>query len=511
MERKLKASQFVVAVFCVLFCDQVVGFQPSVPSSRLSSFSPTRPRRETSVKLSTRDESKHGASIRLSRRQVIEVSVAATGLGVSVAGTREVDDTDYGLWGVLPFGTYRRKKTIRETTIPDQVWTFDQRLGIFNLQVPLRMTILKLSSGGLLVYNPVAATRECLNLVKEIVDRYGPIQHIVVGSVALEHKVYAGVFAQKFPDATVWLTPGQYSFPVNLPDSPFLGFPVGRTRTLPSSIEQAPPEWQRDLDFAILGPIINRDGAFGETVLFHKPTQTLVVTDTCLQVTDEVPAIFDYDPAPLLYHARDTITDIVQDTPETRKKGWKRIVLFSLFFKPSAITVKDLSTALKERRPDINPDFGGVYSWDWVGDEEASWLALTGTDGDKPLVAPILQMLLLNRSPVEVLDFADRVSKWPFTRIIPAHLKNNLPLTGLEYRKSFDFLTVLGVPPGYPRPLPADLEALVDAESILVQSGAIPPHPPQIGGEYSRAEIIEHTIYLCRGNVCAPKASPQTV
>ena len=67
-----------------------------------------------------------------------------------------------------------------------------------------------------------------------------------------------------------------------------------------------------------------------------------------------------------MYHARDTITDVVTDTPETRTRGWKRIVLFDLFFMPFAITIKDAGVALSERRPDINPDFAGVYPWDWT-------------------------------------------------------------------------------------------------------------------------------------------------
>jgi len=278
---------------------------------------------------------------------------------------------------------------------------------------------------------------------------------------------------------------------------------------MPASIDAAPVEWKHSgIDFDVLGPIISRDGAFGETVLFHAPTETLVVTDTCVQVTEDVPLIYDTDPAPLLYHARDTITDIVDNTPETLRKGWRRVVLFGLFFTPSAIAIKDVQTALSERRPDINPDFAGVYPWDWTGDEEASWKGLTGTGKGGPLVAPILQVLLLNRSPVEVLDFADRVARWPIKRIIPAHLKNNLTLTGRDYRGAFGFLEESGVPAGFPKPLQADLQFLLDSERGLVESGAIAPAPGKVGGKLSRVEILQRTVYNCRRGVCAPRAKP---
>jgi hypothetical protein len=475
-------------------------FSGTQPSIRSSSAAPS-----AATMLSMSDNSS-SRSDELSRRQLGELAFAASGLGVTYFGTRERDPLDYGLWGVLPVGTYKKKKTILDTIIPDNMWTFDQKFGILDVQVPLRMTVTRLSSGGLFVYNPVAGTPEMVGMLQKLVDQYGPVKHIAVGSVALEHKVYAGVLAQKFPSAQVWLTPGQYSFPLNLPES-FLGFPKSRTRAMPASIDDAPEDWKADFDVAVLGPIISRDGAFAETVFFHKPTKTLLVTDTAVQVTEEVPAIYDSDPSPLLYHARDTITDNVQDTPETRKKGWRRIVLFGLYFTPSAITIKDFQSAIQERRPDINSDFAGIYPWDWDGDEIASWRVLTG-DGTKPLVAPILQTLLLNRSPVEVLDFADKVSQWPFTRIIPAHLKNNIAMTGDEYRKSFGFLEEKGVPLGYPKPLQSDLQLLLDAEQSLVESGAIKPAPPKVGGQYSRAEIIAKTSYQCRAGTCAPQANP---
>ena len=49
--------------------------------------------------------------------------------------------------------------------------------------------------GGLFVYAPVAATRECLALLQPLIDAHGPIKYIVLPAVAVEHKVRAKVLA----------------------------------------------------------------------------------------------------------------------------------------------------------------------------------------------------------------------------------------------------------------------------------------------------------------------------
>eukprot|EP00878_Enallax_costatus_P044281 GHUV01052723.1.p1 GENE.GHUV01052723.1~~GHUV01052723.1.p1 ORF type:complete len:120 (-),score=1.10 GHUV01052723.1:321-680(-) len=82
-----------------------------------------------------------------------------------------------------------------------QVWTFEQTQAFFfDVFTPVRMTVIKLKSGGLWVHAPVAPTQECLNLLK---DLDAPVEYIVLPTYAYEHKVFVGPFSRRFPEAKV--------------------------------------------------------------------------------------------------------------------------------------------------------------------------------------------------------------------------------------------------------------------------------------------------------------------
>lgn len=143
-------------------------------------------------------------------------------------------------FSLLPLsGTYTRRATVMEEVVPGAVWTLDQIQGVVNVNVPVRMVVIKLSSasgGGLWIHNPLAPTPQLLSYVRSISSVHGPVRHMVLGTVALEHKATFGPFAQYFPQATAWVQRGQWSFPVQLPIG-YLGVVQGndRLRILPSS------------------------------------------------------------------------------------------------------------------------------------------------------------------------------------------------------------------------------------------------------------------------------------
>jgi hypothetical protein len=61
-----------------------------------------------------------------------------------------------------------------------------------NVNVPVRATVIKLRDGGLWVHNPVAPTNEHIQMIRDLENVHGPVEHIVLGTVGLEHKVCIG-------------------------------------------------------------------------------------------------------------------------------------------------------------------------------------------------------------------------------------------------------------------------------------------------------------------------------
>lgn len=385
-------------------------------------------------------------------------------------------DWSWRFWFAVPLYPYSQRRTLRAEVVKDRVWTFDQLQGILYVAVPIRMTIVRLDEGGLLVYAPVAATPECIRLVEELVAQHGAVKYIILPTVSgLEHKVFVGPFARKFPQAQVYIAPNQWSFPVNLPLS-WLGFPIGRTHILPEESAKAP--FGEQFDYAIL--TINLGlGTFGEVAFLDRRSQTLLVADTVLVVPEEPPAIVQLHPDGLLFHAKDHALDTVEANEATFRKGWQRIVLFAFYFRPSVLESIALSQALKDARKARDRSkkaYFGLFPFRWREDWRRSFEALRGNG--RLFVAPILQTLILNRSPKRTLEWADRVSQWDFQRIIPCHFDSPLTASPQEFRQAFTFLEKESYP--IHPPLAEDFELLQEIDKRLTRWKISPPPKDKI-------------------------------
>lgn len=413
-------------------------------------------------------------------------------------------------FSLLPLaGTSTRRATVEECVVTDTIWTHDQIQGVVNVNVPVRQTVVKLSDGGLWVHNPVAPTPQLLRMMERLIELHGPVRHIVLGTVALEHKATFGDFASHYPKATVWIQPGQWSFPVDagiefyglrqrgprLREIPVLDAnnqlvePVSKQYRYYAERDGQIPEWIADFDYEVLGPFkFQSVGGFSETAFYHKSSKSLIVTDTVVSVSESPPPIIEEDPRALLFHSRDTISDTVQDTPATRKKGWRRMVQFGLVFFPSRITVVPSVAQAFDEAKRVPPELrnlgdgaipgGPLYPWSW-DENDADLVNFEAiSKGGRLFCPPILTKLILDREPTATLAWVDRVSRRfkGMQRIIPCHLNNAVRVRGsAEFYEAF---APLRSQPGKvipQRPLAEDLALLQKASDELTKLGIVAP------------------------------------
>jgi Domain of unknown function (DUF4336) len=347
-------------------------------------------------------------------------------------------DWSWPLWPLVPLYPYGQRRTLCTEVVKETLWTFDQIQGVLYVVTPIRMTVVKLEEGGLFVYAPVAPTAECLRLMRSLEAQHGEVKYIVLPTVSgLEHKVFAGPFARRFPKAQVFVAPHQWSFPLNLPLS-WLGLPLGRTHRLPADCRQTP--FANEFDYALLGPIQLGLGRFEEAAFFHRRSRALLVTDAIVSVPATPPAIVQLDPYPLLFHARDSALDAFEDNAAARQKGWQRIVLFTFYFAPSALEVASLKQTFQEARhaPERSRKaYFGLFPFQWKPYWQQAFETVQRNGA--PFVAPILQALILNRAPQDTLDWAYQVAAWDFQRIIPCHF-DPVEANPQQFLSAFDFL-----------------------------------------------------------------------
>jgi len=352
-------------------------------------------------------------------------------------------EANWPLWTALPVAPFNKRRTIRYEVAPG-VYAFDQMIGIYYVQVPIRMSVVTVHQNdpnkrGLVVYAPVAPTKECLSLMQELIDQYGPVRDIILPSVAVEHKVNAGPFARAYPKANFYATDKQYAFPLNLPNS-FLGLPSW-TKPLPRSSKDN-DIWGGELEHEVLTVKPGIGSMYQDVALYHKQSETMFICDAVFAVTEEPPKILteeeEYTRA-LLFHARESKDDIVEDTPENRRKGWRRIVLLFDFFFPGSgrgdLGPGPVLEALKT--PFYKDGWGGWKPFSWGDDEEKDFEVFSA--GGKPTVLPIIQ-IILSRGPEEMRRWLGVVTSWNFKRVVPMHLNAPLAITPSEFEDAFLFL-----------------------------------------------------------------------
>ena len=347
-----------------------------------------------------------------------------------LSATEGVSRVDQGWpwWPLLPLYPYGHRVTHVEELIPGQLWSFEQLQGVYYVAVPIRLTVVKVP-GGLMLVNPLPPTAELKAQLKVLEVAHGPVRTIVLPTASgLEHKLPLGPLARAYPQAEVWVCPGQWSFPVQLPLS-WLGVPAARTKVL---LDDGVPH-PDVCDWISLGPLDLGVGRFQEVSCVHRPSGALLVTDALVGISSTPPAVFDHDPAPLLFHARERGDQPFDDTPVNRRRGWARLVLFASYLRPEPLEVPGflavMRQAFKPGLRSLRAHFG-IYPFAWKPGWQSAADALMGDDDPRLQVAPVLERLVLPRAKGALLAWLERLAQRTEMRwIVPAHYSAPVPFT----------------------------------------------------------------------------------
>ncbi|XP_050227881.1 uncharacterized protein LOC126677355 [Mercurialis annua] len=362
----------------------------------------------------------------------------------------------------FPLGPFLNRRTIRTEAVKGSIWLFEQEqaLGFSSVSTNTRMTVIKLKSGGLWVHAPIAPTKECIQLVKEL---GAPVEYIVLPTFAYEHKIFVGPFSRKFPKAQIWVAPRQWSWPLNLPLE-FFG--IFRSKTLKDEDLLTP--WADEIEQKVLSSPEVGIGPYVEVAFYHKRSRTMLVTDAVIFVSRKPPDCISKESllasaknglaVKLLSKGKEVSEEPVVDNPMNLQKGWERMVLQILFLGPSNL---------------LEP--------------KASFAQMS----QKLIVSPIVKTLVFSKVPEKVRDWIDRITQdWRFKRIIPAHFAAPINAGRSDFLAAFAFLddlladkyvtqpslsllftTLMGKAASYFPP--DDMKTLSSLDQFLVSVGAV--------------------------------------
>lgn len=140
--------------------------------------------------------------------------------------------------------------------LTDGLWVADRTLKLLGTHLPIRMTVIRLSDGGLWLHSPVkldAPTRKSL-------DALGPVRHVVAPN--LVHHLFARAYFEAYPDARILACPGLAGKRKDLSFHGVLS-------------DQPPGAWAGEIDQHLLQGI----PYLQEVDFFHAASRTLVLTD----------------------------------------------------------------------------------------------------------------------------------------------------------------------------------------------------------------------------------------
>lgn len=382
-----------------------------------------------------------------SRRDILKQSAAAiagTAATIAPSSTSAAVPPDDRRTYVQQFPTLFDPlygKSSRQTIkiqLSENMWALEQSLVLGPLETPLRCVVVRLADNTLWVHAPLAPTQEFFDMVESCAgvivgdadgendSRKSVVSHVICPTYALEHKIFIKDALKRWPNAKLWVAPGQFSFPIrSTSDDIVWGRSVSGTLQMSDLDDSyAQPPWIDELQYETLAAgtfdIGGVPTTLYETAFFHRPSKTLIVTDSVAKVSLDPPPLNQHDKL-VLVSKRSTSDPMPEDTAEARRIGWEKTALLISYFFP------------EHEEPD--PEKFGVVTWTdgWHDNFEA----LAG----RLIVPPVVRTLLYVQDPRRVKSWVDRVAnRWNFDSIVPAHWEAPITAGPQDFKKAFRFL-----------------------------------------------------------------------
>jgi hypothetical protein len=143
------------------------------------------------------------------------------------------------------------------TEIDREIWIAEgPSVSFFGFPYPTRMTLVRLSDGGLWLCSPI----ELSDALADEVGALGPVRHLV--SPNLLHHLFLGQWARAWPEAKLWASPGLERRRRDLSFDGELG-------------DAAESAWANDIDQLIF----RGSFALKEVFFFHRASRSAIITD----------------------------------------------------------------------------------------------------------------------------------------------------------------------------------------------------------------------------------------
>lgn len=147
--------------------------------------------------------------------------------------------------------------------IDNNIWVAEQPLKYWGLEVGTRMTVIRLTTGKLIVISPIQSDKTTIEQLNEI----GNVAYIIAPN--LYHHLFVYDFKSIYQEAQLWVVPGLVS------KRPELSFDKVITNEEGSILEQV--YYSLFDGFKVLD--LSGASIVNEFVFFHEKSRTLIVTD----------------------------------------------------------------------------------------------------------------------------------------------------------------------------------------------------------------------------------------